>query len=437
MAKESKEKEKENTEKKNLKKADIKKRYKTEKQPKIARKIPTEYTFSHAVEEENVEAPVAKDVISSKAKTAVLILLVCLLSVIIATGWNYIAPDKLINSIQKGLSGNNGDDFPTSISGTKISGGNFQYSAGYLTYVSDTSLICLNKSAGKVVDRPISFSQPALKISGDNILTYNINGKGYQVDTAGETKVKNELDNPIIQGSIASNGTHGFITTEEGYLSKLSVFNSSNNQIYAYYFSDYYATSMTLNQSGTQAAVATVSSNNGDFKSVIYILDFSKEEPVATVDLGECLIYSCEFMDNGSVAAIGDNQSVLIKSNYSDVEKYSYDGLTLTSFAFDRSLGGVISLSPSSDGGNCHIVYINKNGALEKITDTQYRILSIDLYGGKVAALCDGGITAFFTSGGNEIGTADSGLDAQSLTMYSENSVYVLGITEIREVSAP
>lgn len=434
MAKESKEKEKEKKEKK---RADIKKRYKTEKQPKIPQKIPTEYTFSHAVEEEKAEAPVAKDVISSRAKTAVLILLVCLLSVIIATGWNYIAPDKLINSIQKGLSGKNGDDFPTSISGTKISGGNFQYSAGYLTYVSDTSLICLNKSAGKVVDRPISFSQPALKISGDNILTYNINGKGYQVDSIGETKVKNELDNPIIQGDIASNGTHGFITTEEGYLSKLSVFTSSNKQIFAYYFSDYYATSMTLNQSGTQAAVATVSSNNGDFKSVIYILDFSKEEPVATVDLGESLIYSCEFMDNGSVAAIGDNQAVVIKSNYSDVEKYSYDGLTLTSFAFDRSLGGVISLSPSSDGGNCHIVYINKNGALEKITDTQYRILSIDLYGGRIAALCDGGITAFFTSGGNEIGTSDSGLDAQSLTMYSENSVYVLGITEIREVSAP
>ncbi|MGN1111636.1 MAG: DUF5711 family protein, partial [Acutalibacteraceae bacterium] len=383
MAKESKEKEK-----KKEKKAETRKRYKTEKQTKTPNQIPTEYTFSHAVEEENDEVPVAKDVISSKTKTAVIILLVCLLSVVIATGWNYIAPDKLINSIQKGLSGKNGDDFPTAISGTKISGGNFQYASGYLTYVSDTSLICLNKTAGKAVDRPISFSQPALKISGDNILTYNINGKGYQVDSVGETKVKNELENPIIQGDIASNGTYGFISTVEGYLSKLSVFNSSNKQIFAYYFSDYYATSMTLNQSGTLAAVSAVSSDNGDFKSVIYILDFNNEEPVATIDVGSSLIYSCKFLDNGSIAVIGDNQALMIKSNYSDVDKYSYDGLTLTSFSVDSSLGGVISLSPSSDGGNCHLVYLNKNGSLSKIADTKYRIFSIDLYGSKIAALC-------------------------------------------------
>ena len=169
---------------------------------------------------------------------------------------------------------------------------------------------------------------------------------------------------------------------------------------------------------------------------MLYVLDFTKEEPVATIDMGKTLIYSCEFMDNGSIAVIGDNQAFMVKSNYSDIDRYSYDGLTLTAFSYDRSQGGVISLSPSSDGGNCHIVYLNKNGTLDKITDTQYRISSIDIYGGKIAALCDGGITAFYTTSGDEAGTADSGIDAQSISMYGENSVYVLGISEIREASA-
>lgn len=427
--------EKENTKDNKDKKTKKAKRFKTNDKSVKKQSIPMEYTFSHTVEEKREEKPVSKDVISAKTKRAVFILLICLLAVIIATGWNYIAPDKLINSIQKGLSGNNGEDFPTDISGTKISSGNFQYDGSYLTYVSDTSLIRLNKSAGKIVDRPISFSQPALKISGDNILTYNINGKGFQIDSVGNTKTKNEIENPIIQGDITNNGVYGFISTAEGYLSKLTVLNSADKQIFAYYFSDYYATSMSINQGGTQAAVATVSSNDGDFKSVIYVLDFAKEEPVATIDLGETLIYSCEFMDNGSIAAIGDNQALMIKSNYTDVDKYNYDGLTLTAFSYDRTRGGVISLSPSIDGGNCHIVYLNKNGYLDKITDTQYRISSIDLYGGKIAALCDGGITAFYTTGGDEAGTADSGIDAQSITMFGENSVYVLGISEIREAS--
>lgn len=421
----------------NKEKKSKKTRYKNSKKPaENIKQIPQEYSFSHIDENKEENPEITKDVISSKTKTAVIIMLVCLLSVIMATGWNYLAPDKIISSIQKTFSGQSGDDFPTMISGTKVSSGNFQYSGNNLTYVSDTSLISLNKSAGEVINRPISFSQPALKISGGNILTYNINGIGFQVDTASETKAKDELENAIIQGDIAENGTYGFITNDDGYLSKLVVFNSENKQIFTYSFSDYYATSLTINKNGTKAAVTTVTSKNGDFFSVIYILDFSSEEPVAKLEEKNSLFYDCDFMDNGSIAVIGDNQALMIKSNYTDIDRYNYDGLTLTSFSFDSSLGGVISLSPSSDGGNCHIVYLNKNGSLDKITDTEYRISSIDLYGNRVAALCDGGSSVFFGTDGEETGKADSGLDGCGITMCGENSIYVLGVSEIREASA-
>lgn len=437
MAKENKDKEHKN---KNSRNSKIKRYKKTDSDKYSAQNIPTEYRYFQTSESDNEskndrEQAVTRDVISSKAKTAVIIMLICLVFVIIATSWNYLAPDKLVNSIQKSLSGQTGEDFPTFISGTKVSSGNFQYNGEYLTYVSDTSLICLNKSAGEVVNRPISFSQPAIKTAGENILTYNIDGTGYQYDTTGETKIKNELDSAIIQGDIADNGTHGFITKSDGYLSKLVVFDSSGSQIYSYSFSDYYATSLSINSNGTKAAVSTVTSVNGDFKTAIYILDFSSEEPAAILEENETLIYSCNFMDNGSIAAIGDTQALMIKSNYNDVERYNYDGLTLTALSFDDSIGGVITLSPSSDGGNCHIVYLNKNGSLQKIADTEYKINSVDLYGNKIAALCDGGKTVFFGADGQESGSADTGLDGQSITMYGENSVYVLGVTEIREAS--
>lgn len=408
------------------------KKSKEEKAPKKPA-VPTEYRFSHTVEEPDKRQPVTKDVISKKTKTVVIIMLVCLISVVIATGWNYLAPDKLLNNIQKNLSGQVGDDYPTFISGTKISDANFKYGNNHLNYVSDTSLICLNKSAGKVVDRPISFSQPALKISGQNILTYNIDGTGYQIDTIGNTLVKNEVENSIIQGDITDSGTYGFITKTDGYLSALVVFNSKNEQIYKYSFADYYATSFSIDKSGTKAAVTTVSTKDGDFKTVIYILDFSKDEPISMIEESDFLAYDCTFMDNESVAVVGNNRALMVKSNFSDVEKYDYEGLTLTAYQFDRTQGGVISLSPSSDGGNCHIVYLSKNGELNKIKDTEYRVSDIDIYGGKIAILCDGGFTAFITTNGEDAGTIDSGIDAQSISMYSENSIYILGVSEIRE----
>lgn len=392
------------------------------------------YRFSHIIDGEQDVQTIERDVISSKTKTVVIILLVCLLAVIMATGWNYLAPDKVLDNIEKGISGNKGDDFPTFISGTKVSSGNFLYEGKYLSYVSDTSLICLNKSAGEVINRPISFAQPAIKIGGDNILTYNIDGTGYQIDTSGDTKVKNEVDNAIIQGDIAENGTYGFITKAEGYLSELVIYNSSDEIIYTYSFSDYYATSFALNKSGTKAAVSTVTSKNGDFKTAIYILDFRNEEPDAIVEESGTLIYSCEFMENGAIAAVGDCKALMVKSNYTDVDKYEYDGLTLTAFSFDPNSAAVISLSPSSDGGNCHLVYLDKNGSLNKISDTEYRISCLDIYNDRIGALCSDK-TVFFNTSGDEIGTADSGVDAQSIALHSNDSAYILGMTEIRDVS--
>ncbi len=421
---------KENSEKKENK--ENKRRYK--KGGKTASEAERDYEFMHYIEDSGNTEAVPRDVISSKTKTVVVILLLCLVSVIIATGWNYLAPDKIIENIQTGLSNNGGESYPTFISGTKISDANFQYANNYLTYISDTSLVCLNKSAAKIVDRPISFSQPAMKIAGDNILTYSINGVGYQIDKASDTRIKNELENPIIQGDVSSNGNYAFLTDTDGYLSKLVAFDSSDRQIFSYSFADYYATSVALNNGGNLAAVSTVTTENGNFKTVIYVLDFSKEEPVAMLEEANTLVYSCEFMDNGAIAVICDNQALMIKSNYTDIDRYDYEGLSLTAFSYDESSGAVISLSPSSDGGNCHIAYLNKNGSLDKIVDTEYRISSIDIYGGKIAALCDG-FTAFYKTSGEEAGTADSGLDAQSITMHSENSVYVLGMTEIRDVT--
>ncbi len=394
-----------------------------------------EYRFSQTFEEKSEETGATREVISSKAKTAVVIMLICLISVVIATGWNYLAPDKLLSSIQMGLSGDRGDSFPTFISGTKVSSANFQFKNNRLTYISDTSLIALNNTAAKVIDRPISFSQPAMKICGDNILTYGIDGTDYQIDGLKETRIKNQLDNKIIQGDIAANGSYAFLTGADGYLSKLTAFNSSDKQIFSYSFSDYYATAFDMNNSGTMAAVTTVTSNNGSFKTKIYILDLSKEEPASIIEEDGTLAYACEFMDNGSVAAVCDDRALMIKSNYTDIDRFSYDGLSLTAFAFDEAYGGALSLSPSGDGGNCHIVYLNKNGSLDKIADTEYRISDIDIYGGKIAALC-GAQTVFYKLNGEEAGTADSGLDAQAITMKSENSVYVLGMTEIRDASA-
>lgn len=374
----------------------------------------------------------ARSKISKKTKAVITILLLCMVAVIAVAGWQNLSPDRLAGSVEKNfLDNGQGGGFPSALVGTKVDNGNIKLWDKNLAYVSDTSFVALNSNGGKVFDRQISFSDPAIVTKGNYSLIYNLGGLGFEIDTMGETIYKSDLKSNILAADINTHGVYAVLTQTDGYLGKLTVWNADNTQKYAYYFSDYYPSSVSVNEDGSLAAVSAVSSKDGTLRSVLYVLDLKSTEPKAMLEFDDNLIYSVKFMDNGNIAAVGDGAAVMVKSNYSDKQTYSYNKLMLTAFEIDHSGGVALSLSRSGDGRLCNLVYINQNGDTGEPVTTDLKISSISMYGDKIGVL-SGEELYTFSKNGTQAAKADAGVDAKAVCMESESSAYILGISEVR-----
>ena len=103
-----------------------------------------------------------------------------------------------------------------------------------------------------------------------------------------------------------------------------------------------------------------------------------------------------------------------------------------TSRAIDKD-GIYLSLSPFTDGKSCEIWHISQAG-LTTITKTGLSTVSMDNNRNTVAILSDNKITTFNTSTQKKIAEYDAGIDAKSIRFANENTIYVVGTSEIREV---
>lgn len=370
--------------------------------------------------------------ISKKTKAVITILLLCMVAVIVAAGWQNLSPDRLAGSVEKNfLDNGKGGGFPSALVGTKVNNGNIKRWDKNLAYVSDTSFIVLSSSGGKLIDRQISYSDPVIVTKGSYCLIYNLGGLGFEINTMGDTIHKGDVKSNLLSGDINTRGEYAVLSETDGYLGKLTAFNTDNTQKFAYYFSDYYPSSVSINEEGTMAAVSGVSSKDGVLRSVLYVLDFTSAEPKAVLEFDDNLIYTVSFMDNGSIAVIGDSSASIVKSNYSDKQTASYNKLMLTAYDIDMYNGIALSLSRSGDGRSCNLLYMDKNGNAGEPVTTDLKITSISMYGDRIGVLSGEELRTFYKNG-NEGAKTNAGVDAKAICMESENSAYILGISEMR-----
>ena len=344
--------------------------------------------------------------------------------------WEYIAPNSLENSVAS--SKVKGAGFPVKINGKVVDESDTCVLNNNLAYISETQFQVINGDGGLVVDKRIKFASSAITSCGAYAIIYDREGNNYEIETSAGTQYKGEADDDIFSAEILENGCYALLTKKSGYTAKLTVLNSDYTQKYAYYFSECYTTDVSLNEDATRAVVCGLDSSEGNIVSKIYILDFTKDKPVAKIDFKGNTIYDVEFLKNGNIVAVGDKSTMIITSDYQQKYEFTYNGYNLTSRAVDND-GVYLSLSPFTDGKSCEIWHISQNG-LTTITKTGLSTVSMDYNGSIVAILSDNKITTFDTSTQTTLKEYDAGVDAKSIRFANTDTIYVVGTSEIREV---
>ena len=187
---------------------------------------------------------------------------------------------------------------------------------------------------------------------------------------------------------------------------------------------------VSLNKSGTRAVLSGMSARNGEMISVIYILDFRQSSYLQKYEFDDVYIYEVKYLDSGNVVAVGDKKACFINVEEGQKTDIDYSSRTLTTYNLKRDYGMLLSLSANPDGRDCNILTVKADGELKDEIETRDKIISLDIYEEKPAALFADRITSY-NFNGKPLGRAAVPLDSKKLCCCDKNAFYVLGKSRI------
>ena len=141
----------------------------------------------------------SKHLIYSKMLKVSLILLLCFMIVFFIVNKNRLSIFN-IDFSQKGIKSMR-LGYPVDITGHRVSNGNFNVVDDYISMVSDTSFVVMNKKGKKLVNKQHSISEPILKTAGNRAILYSVGGNDAQIENKTDTLYKINLFD-IIQAYI-------------------------------------------------------------------------------------------------------------------------------------------------------------------------------------------------------------------------------------------
>lgn len=372
-------------------------------------------------EEQSSKTPLKLD--KKKIIVAVSILLVLVISVLA-----YFGLEGGFSC--QGVSSDSG--FTVSISGSKVEPGNFLTFSGGLCYASDTGFTYLSSKGEEIFNTQLGFGSPVLLTSGKAALIYDLGATGFTLCSDTSVVHTAEAEDKIYLADVTSDFSYALVTENSGYNARFTVYGPDHKLKFAYNFSEYYITSVALNNDATGAVICGVSSDQGTRVSAIYVLDFTKEEPVAKHIISGDIIFDCDYLSRSSVCAVGSEGTYICNGrNFSKLTKKSYNQMSLTAYDINSDVGVIaLSLSRSGDGRNCSIEYINSHADTEKTIETDLALVSVSTYKDRVAVSDTSGVY-IYRSNGELLKSHDVASDCSQVRLYSTDGIYLLGLDDI------
>jgi len=374
-----------------------------------------------------------------------LLLLLVLVGLAVYMNWGKFTPDTFGSWFKVQLMGTGtGDGYPVDINGNTVYERNFIHTDGNVALLSDTDFTVLNNTGKEVFKVRHSFDNPALSARGGNYILYNSGNTDYMVQIGSDTTVTDQTDKspentqappdyPISAAAVAADGSYALAVQSAEYASTLRAYSKSGVNKFNFYLSDQYITSVSISPSGTMAVISTLGSDKGELTSKLMVLDFNSETPLSSYTSGDNMIVDVLWTDNQKILAVGDKAAVLCNTTGYEYTEYSYEGKLLTAY----ELGGdkaILSISGYEYAGACTVIALGGESAL--LQETEERVTSISSFAGTTALLTGDTILFYDSTTGQQMGTADAGKDIKAIALANESSVYLLGISQIRSVSA-
>lgn len=325
------------------------------------------------------------------------------------------------------------ENFPLSLKGSLVTNGNFDTFNEGFAYVSDTHYVVYDNNGAEKFNSQVAFNEPVLKLNyNGTAMIYDLGGHTYSMYSDEGLLRTGETDSKMYLADLTDSLCYATVTEIRDYKAKLSVYAADNSPIYGYSFEEYYITAMALNSDATGAVVCGVTMENGIEKSVIYVFDFTEEKPRAFHEISGDIAFDCDYLDNNSVAVIGENASYIINGrDFSKITENSYSQMTLVSYDINTDTSELFtSLSRSGDGRNCTIVCVGKSGSVDAQIESDYAATFTSSYKNRVA-ISDKSRIYLYSMDGTRLATSDISGDSRQVRLVSPDTAVYLGLKDI------
>lgn len=362
-------------------------------------------------------------------RVLIVVAVIGLLAAVIVN-WRAFAPDSFVSWMEDVLDGTTGGDWPVAITGDAVF--DLQQAGGNLVVLTDTDTVYFNSSGGESLRRACAYAKPMMRVSGRYVLVLETGGERYRLETRSGIECEQEVGNTLRTGAVSPKGDVAVVTdSSQSHVSEVVVYDRDGDRRYQWLSSEWLVMDASFAGDGNSLAVVGCRAQNGAMQSAILVFDLRDGEAQPRQYIGDRVLYSrVQYMDSGTVAAVGDTQARFVNPTGALDTTVSYTEVELIGFCLTESEAALVTRPfGSQDGGTVTAYSSSGDKRCEQALEGAFRDVSAG--GDGFLVLTD----RYVYNLGKEGLRANTAVSADSLMVGSiDKRALVLGMSLLNEV---
>ncbi len=207
------------------------------------------------------------------------------------------------------------------------------------------------------------YSAPSLQVGNTLVMVCDIGSNQLTVmDEVGDTLIDLRSTGTFLDANISSGDTICCVEIADGYRGILSAYDDSQNRIYRWYSSSGYFNQCAVSPDASYLCAIRLGNTDSEFESTAVIFRTNSEDPIEEVPLGDQLISEVCFLNNSTVAIIGENSTTFLNNRGDILNEYDYNAAHLRDYSVSRNGFIALSLNMYQAGNQYSVVTLNAKG---------------------------------------------------------------------------
>ena len=300
----------------------------------------------------------------------------------------------------------------------------------YFITVDKNHILMYDESGEQSGSFTHNYSTPVLKTSRKRIMVYDYGGNSFRIMNSKKEIYTKNTEKNILMGAVADNGNALVVTQSEKYECKMLVFDSAGSEIFTWEGGKIVNVSFT--NGGNSCAVCTFTSEGGQIKSVIYVLDFNKKKPEMKSEVLPTLALDVQVAEDKGYFVVGDDCFYKLNSDGKIYFKYEYSG-KIDDYTLGEKGAAVSCKGNSSNGENILFFKSGDNEYPTNSVKSENGLVKKSVYSEQGFILLENGTMEAYDFSGNLIATAVISQDYTDFAFINQYA-YFISKNEINKI---